>query len=634
MAGAGKQTITPDLQKHAPVYIAGFGNNRTATAIHDDLWARCIALSTGGKPLVLCGVDSIGLFSDDVEKIRTAVSRELGSETAVVVAATHSHQTPDTMGLWGPRQGVSGINEAYNQLVIERTAAAAVAAVKSMKPASARMGRTSPQELDTYIDDDRPPRRHDVEIVTLALEDKERNRIATLVNWANHPEALGSKNTQISADYPFALYKHLEASSGGVAVFLNGAIGGMQSPLGATIKDPLTGEPAPKETFRFAEILGERIAGLAEQSIQHAPVASIDTLEYRSRDFEIPIANPGFQQAAKLDLYKGRKALTASGATLTSAGIARLSNSGRPVLEIAFVPGELYPELSVGGVERFPGADYPDAPIEKPVKQMMRAPFRMLAGLANDEIGYIIPKAEWDEKAPYLQNAAKRWYGEVNSVGPEAAPRLAAVLAELFELQNRTQDAGDGPAAPMPVGTSGFIAQPKPRMMAASTADKLAAYRRLTFSPTSAVFPALWAIRDQDQNENPEWGQGMRGYSKRFLNNWGRLAVRNTIRTGFDVALGVDSRYSPSSAKGFWARAGHALTYSFKARTDDGRMTFGFPRLAGAYGAGFISTLWLPDSNNSLREGFMRGNTHLLFDATRNLWREFGPDIKKKFLKR
>ena len=71
------------------------------------------------------------------------------------------------------------------------------------------------------------------------------------------------------------------------------------------------------------------------------------------------------------------------------------------------MPGELYPELSVGGVERYAGADFPDAPVEPAVKQQMTAPFRMLFGLADDEVGYIIPKAEWDEKPPFLQNAAK-----------------------------------------------------------------------------------------------------------------------------------------------------------------------------------------------------------------------------------
>jgi len=101
------------------------------------------------------------------------------------------------------------------------------------------------------------------------------------------------------------------------------------------------------------------------------------------------------------------------------------------VLAIALVPGEMYPELSVGGVARYAGADFPDAPIETPIKSMLHAPFKMLIGLAGDEIGYIIPKAEWDEKPPYLQNAKKAWYGEENSVGPDAAACIAAALHDL-----------------------------------------------------------------------------------------------------------------------------------------------------------------------------------------------------------
>jgi hypothetical protein len=101
------------------------------------------------------------------------------------------------------------------------------------------------------------------------------------------------------------------------------------------------------------------------------------------------------------------------------------------------VPGELYPELSVGGIERYKGADFPDAALEPATKStMMRATHRMLLGLANDEIGYIIPKAEWDDTAPWLNGAKKRWYGEVNSIGPEAAPAIAKALAELFGAGN------------------------------------------------------------------------------------------------------------------------------------------------------------------------------------------------------
>ena len=63
----------------------------------------------------------------------------------------------------------------------------------------------------------------------------------------------------------------------------------------------------------------------------------------------------------------------------------------------------------------------------------MSAEFKMLVGLADDEIGYIIPKAEWDEVAPWLKNAQQAWYGEVNSVGPDAAPRIAAALEHLLK---------------------------------------------------------------------------------------------------------------------------------------------------------------------------------------------------------
>src|SRR3954471_11050990 len=75
--GAAKRTITPDLQKHGPVYMAGFGQNRRATGIHDDLYARCVAFSTGARPLVICAVDVIGVFWDDVQKIRAKVAADV-----------------------------------------------------------------------------------------------------------------------------------------------------------------------------------------------------------------------------------------------------------------------------------------------------------------------------------------------------------------------------------------------------------------------------------------------------------------------------------------------------------------------------------------------------------------------------
>ena len=52
----------------------------------------------------------------------------------------------------------------------------------------------------------------------------------------------------------------------------------------------------------------------------------------------------------------------------------------------------------------------------------------MVFGLANDELGYIIPRAQWDEKPPFAYGREESQYGEVNSVGDRTAP----VLAEAF----------------------------------------------------------------------------------------------------------------------------------------------------------------------------------------------------------
>jgi hypothetical protein len=66
----------------------------------------------------------------------------------------------------------------------------------------------------------------------------------------------------------------------------------------------------------------------------------------------------------------------------------------------------------------------------------MKGQYKFLIGLGNDEIGYIIPKAEWDAKAPWLDNADHETYGEINSVGYETAQVLTNALVKLLKAMN------------------------------------------------------------------------------------------------------------------------------------------------------------------------------------------------------
>jgi hypothetical protein len=102
-------------------------------------------------------------------------------------------------------------------------------------------------------------------------------------------------------------------------------------------------------------------------------------------------------------------------------------------VEAAMIPGEIYPELVLGKVQDppDPGADFPDAPIEPAIYAQMKGRYRMIFGLANDEIGYILPKRQWDEKPPFCYGRKKAQYGEINSIGPDAGPILCEAFREL-----------------------------------------------------------------------------------------------------------------------------------------------------------------------------------------------------------
>jgi hypothetical protein len=56
----------------------------------------------------------------------------------------------------------------------------------------------------------------------------------------------------------------------------------------------------------------------------------------------------------------------------------------------------------------------------------------MMVNLANDAIGYLIPKSEWDVSRPYLYGADEDTYGEIVSAGPDTARLVHGALMELF----------------------------------------------------------------------------------------------------------------------------------------------------------------------------------------------------------
>jgi hypothetical protein len=436
-AGFGEADITPKVDKKKPVYIAGFGRNRVATGVHDPLRARAVVLRHGEHKVALVSVDLVGLFLPDVERARAG----LPGFRYVLVSSTHNHEGPDTLGLWGPTLFESGVDRAYLAFVVKQIVKAVQAADADRKPVTARIGTAQAPEL---LHDGRLPIvKHD-ELVALAFRDAKADKhVGLLVQWNCHPEALGAKNTLLSSDYVGATVKHLSDKYRCPVVYLTGTVGGLMTSLKVPVKDK-AGKALEDGTFEKNQRYGELVGELAEKALKAAKPLRLTPFTVRQRPLYLPLANRVYVAAQQLGVLE-RQAYLWQGdsskgvpvkkvdpkkahAVRTEIGYLRLGE-----LEVAAIPGEIYPELVLDKVvdPAEPGADFPDAPIEPAIYKQLKGPHRMIVGLANDEIGYIIPKRQWDEKPPFCYGRKSAQYGEVNSLGPETAPLLCAAFKGL-----------------------------------------------------------------------------------------------------------------------------------------------------------------------------------------------------------
>ncbi len=429
--GFAKRTITPAVGDKA-VYLAGFGHDRRATGAHDDLWARAVAVSDGHLKIALVAVDLIGLFQDDVLKARQELERGVPG-AVLIVASTHDHQGPDTQGLWGKGRFSSGVDSAYLDHVRRTIVEAARDALGRLVPARLVLGRTRTQGL---IEDGRLPRVIDDTLVAMQVLGGDGATLGTVVDWSSHPEALGRTNTLVTSDYPHYLRARMEERLGGTCVFVVGSIGGLMTPLGVKLTEP-NGTPVPPESFAHAQAVGERAADAALEALKTGKPTVSSALEHRSATVFVPLENRLFRLAAFLGVLDrglfsaGRPATTLFGDDLrTEVGYVRIGDA-----EALLVPGEIYPELVLGGIQdpQDPAADFQGAPRERPLFSLVTSDYRMVIGLANDAIGYLIPRSEWDKEPPFAYGRSSAQYGEINSCGPSAAARLADAFARMLE---------------------------------------------------------------------------------------------------------------------------------------------------------------------------------------------------------
>ncbi len=338
---------------------------------HDDLWARCAVFEQQGKSLALVGADLFGMQRVDILAVRTRVA-EKGIEN-MVLAMSHDHAAPDTIGVYGfyPEKYIEYIQNQVVTCVLE--AQKNLRAVKEFRTASRELPMDGARVMG-YFRNARNSGIVDPTISVIQAIGEDDKPLTTIVNFACHVEGLEAGERELSADFPGYMCEQIKKDGGGQPVFLNGAVGGM-----------VTGDSRAR-THEEARLTGLGLAGIVRELVKSAQPPATFAFAVERRPVEIPVTNPKFKplyETMKTKLYRGR--------VRTEMMYIRLGEA-----QIITLPGELLPEVSFEILERMTG--FP----------------RILVGLANDEIGYIIPAEDFRDDE----------YEETMSQGPAAAPLI------------------------------------------------------------------------------------------------------------------------------------------------------------------------------------------------------------------
>jgi hypothetical protein len=389
--GFAQQIITPSLDR--PVYLAGFGRNRRAWAIHDDLYIKALALVQGETRLALVALDLLGLGRMHCLEIERRLQGQVPG-TQLLVACTHTHHGPDTIGLWGPDETTSGVDAAYMAELKKKVVATTLAALNQAQPARLR---TTSTQVTGVARNARDPHILDEELTCLQFCQPETG--SPLVTWLIypcHPEVLWDTNSDITSDYLDSMRRLVEAETSAPCLAMVGALGGMMTP------------DVTDHSFGEAETMGQKLAQAALVALIEAPLLPIETLSHHRLEYTIPMTNPLFQLAMQSGLLPNL--LNSEGSLTTAADLIKLDRCW-----FFGVPGELLPKLGLAYKAEMKGAG---------------ADLSAIIGLSNDELGYILPKEVFVYPDDPFEPGAH--YEETMSLGPAAAPCLSAALQALL----------------------------------------------------------------------------------------------------------------------------------------------------------------------------------------------------------
>ena len=355
-AGIAVRVVTPDPL--LPV-SGGVGPSNPVKEKRGEITARALVFEQEGTRVAFVSVDFLGFPSVLGDRIRAKV-KGIPAEN-ILIGATHTHSAPDAYCFPDGKGGTSG-DLKYLATVVEQAADAINAAVAKLQPATLKSatGDAHGQIAYNYY----APELYDPRVNVLQAVGADGQPIATLVNYAVHPEVLGADAGICSPDLIGPLYDRLAELGAGAGIFLNSAQGGMVT------ADNRLKNGGEARTWEECQRIGRLLAEESLRVVKDAPVQTEPKLLVASRTVKFPVESP-----LLLAIMRGSPLgypADAQGKVTTRLNLVNLGTA-----QILTIPGEALPNIGFY------------------LKRKMRGQQNCLFGLTNDAFGYILTQVDW-----------------------------------------------------------------------------------------------------------------------------------------------------------------------------------------------------------------------------------------------
>lgn len=161
--------------------------------------------------------------------------------------------------------------------------------------------------------------------------------------------------------------------------------------------------------------------------------------------------------------------------------------------------------------------------------------------------------------------------------------------------------------------------------------DKFTLFVRDTFEPISFLEAAFNAGLDQASNRDPTFGQGAKGYGRRFGADFaGQTTSRFFTDFAYPTIFSEDPRYYRLSRGGGRQRFFHAVEHTFVAQRDSGKHMFNVSRWLGTVTGVALNDAYHPGNQRGLTPALRVSGYALATGMGFDILREFWPDIAHK----